>query len=80
MQLGQKLKDSVVEQLSTESKEFRNEFLSQKAQIAAMLRTVTLSQNHPPSPFSPVACSIRGSFLTFQRSGFRFCGSAAAFV
>jgi hypothetical protein len=59
MQIGQKLKDSVVEQLSTELNEFRNEFLSQKSQIAAILRTVTPSQNHPPplsspsSPFSP---------------------------
>jgi hypothetical protein len=44
------MKDPVVEQLSTDLNELQKEFLIQKAEIAAMSRSVT------PSP--PFRCSI----------------------
>jgi predicted RNase H-like nuclease (RuvC/YqgF family) len=40
-QIGQDMNDPVVKQLSTDLNELRKELLIQKAEIAAMLRTVT---------------------------------------
>jgi chromosome segregation ATPase len=78
-QIGQNMNNPVVEQLSTDLKELRKEFLIQKAEIAAMSRTVT--------PSSPFRCSIRESFLMFrrssqssQKSSFYFCGGVVAMV
>jgi chromosome segregation ATPase len=45
-QIGQDMNDPVVKQLSTDLKELRKEFLIQKAESAAMLRTV-----NPSPPF-----------------------------
>jgi uncharacterized protein YdcH (DUF465 family) len=47
-QIEQKVNDPVVEQLSTDFSELRQELLTLKAQIAAMSFTVTLFQNQPP--------------------------------
>jgi hypothetical protein len=90
-QIGQKLNDPVVEQLSPEFSELRNEVLTLKRQIPAMSSTVTPSQNRPLfSPLSgsrPFRCSICGSFQTFrvssqssERSNDHFCGGAVAMV
>jgi uncharacterized coiled-coil protein SlyX len=49
-QIGQKLNDPVVEQLSTEFSKLRKEVLTLKTKIAAMSPTVTPSQNKPPPP------------------------------
>jgi hypothetical protein len=54
MEIGHKLKDPVVEQLSTEFSELRKEVLTQKAQIAGRSPTVTPSQNQLPSSSPPV--------------------------
>jgi hypothetical protein len=51
-QIAQKLNDSVVEQLSRDFIELRNEVLTLEARIAVMSPTVIPSQNHPP-PSSP---------------------------
>jgi archaellum component FlaC len=53
-QIGQKMNDVIVEQLSTELIELRKEILTLKTQTSAMSLTVTPSQNQPPSP-SPVS-------------------------
>jgi hypothetical protein len=49
-QIPQKLNDPVVEQLSTDFRELRKEVLILKMRIAVMSRTITPSQNQPPSP------------------------------
>jgi hypothetical protein len=49
-QIAEELSYPVFEHLSTEFIELLNEVLTQKAQIAAMSRTVTPFQNQPPPP------------------------------
>jgi chromosome segregation ATPase len=50
-QIGQKMKNPVVEQLSTDFIELRKVILAQKARIAAMSSTVAPSRNQRPPPF-----------------------------
>jgi hypothetical protein len=52
-QIGQKLNDPVVEQLSTDFIELCKEVLILESQIAAILLTVVRSPTQPPSPFPP---------------------------
>jgi major membrane immunogen (membrane-anchored lipoprotein) len=80
-QIGQNLKDSVAESLSTDVTELRKEVLTHKVQIAAMLRIVTLSQNQPPlpSPCVPlldfrIISEIRAIFAEFRKEHFSLPG------
>jgi hypothetical protein len=60
-QIGQKLKDSAVEQLCIDVSQLRKEVLTPKVEIALMSLTVTPSQNQPPPP-SP--CINKTSAIT----------------
>jgi hypothetical protein len=85
MQIGQKLNNPGVEQLSTDFSELQKEISTVKARIAAMLPSVTPSQNQlpPPSPSQPTVPSIDsqmisvflGIFAEFRNSRFSLVGS-----